>query len=38
MKKYVCKVCGYEVEFDGEIPADYVCPICSVGSEEFEEV
>ena len=40
--KYVCKVCGYvydeEVEgkaFD-ELGEDYVCPLCGVGTDEFE--
>lgn len=37
MTKWVCKVCGYEYEGD-ELPADYVCPICSVGPDQFEKV
>jgi len=37
MTKWVCKVCGYEYEGD-ELPADYVCPVCGVGPEEFEKV
>ena len=36
-KKYKCTVCGYIYEGD-ELPADYVCPICGVGTELFEEV
>lgn len=35
MKKFICKVCGYVHE--GDEPCD-VCPICGVGSDEFEEV
>ena len=35
MKKWRCKVCGYEVIAD-EPPA--VCPVCGVPAEEFEEV
>ena len=44
MKKYVCTVCGYvydEAENDGvkfeEWPEDYVCPLCGVGKDMFEE-
>lgn len=33
MKKWICKVCGYE--HIGEAPPD-VCPVCGVGPEEFE--
>jgi len=33
-KKYICTVCGYEHE--GELPADYECPLCGVGPELFE--
>ncbi len=36
-KKFRCTLCGYEYEGD-ELPADYVCPICGVGPELFEEV
>ena len=35
MKKWRCKVCGYEVIAD-EPPA--VCPVCGVPAEEFEEI
>lgn len=38
MAKYVCTVCGYEEEFNGEIPEDYTCPLCGVGIDEFEKV
>ncbi len=44
MKKYVCTVCGYVYdpdEFDGvafeDQPDDFVCPLCGVGKEDFEE-
>ena len=33
MKKYVCQVCGYVHE--GELPEDYVCPICGVDKSLF---
>lgn len=30
--KFVCVVCGFEVEVDTpELPEDYVCPVCGVG-------
>lgn len=36
-KKFICKICGYV--FEGEsLPADFVCPICKRGAEDFEEV
>ena len=37
MKKYRCKLCGYEVEME-EMPIDYKCPICGVSASMFEEV
>jgi rubredoxin len=45
MKKYECVVCGYiydpaeneNVEFSA-LPEDYVCPVCGVGKDQFEEV
>ena len=36
MKKYVCTVCGYEHEAEN-LPEDFVCPLCGVGAELFEE-
>ena len=36
MKKYRCKICGYIHE--GEMDEDFVCPLCGVGKELFEEV
>lgn len=35
-KKFVCKVCGYVHEADS-LPADFVCPLCKRGAEDFEE-
>ena len=32
-----CKVCDYVYEGD-ELPEDYVCPLCDVGPEYFEEI
>ena len=44
MKKYVCDVCGYvydpadndNVAFE-DLPEDWVCPLCGVGKDMFEE-
>ena len=34
---WVCKICGYVHE--GEtLPADYVCPLCKHGPEDFERI
>lgn len=37
MKKYKCSVCGYIHEAD-TLEKDFVCPICKVGAEMFEEL
>ncbi len=34
---YVCKVCGYVYEGE-ELPADFVCPLCKHGAEDFEPI
>ena len=44
MEKWVCTVCGYvydpaennNVAFE-DLPDDYVCPLCSVGRDQFEK-
>lgn len=36
MKKYVCSVCNYVYEAE-ELPEDYVCPLCGVGADMFQE-
>ena len=36
-KRYVCKICGYVYEGE-QLPADFVCPICKRGAEDFEEI
>ena len=33
-KGYVCKICGYIHE--GELPDDFVCPLCKHGPADFE--
>ena len=48
MAKYVCTVCGYvydEAPDEGiaagtkwaDVPDDFVCPLCGVGKDMFEE-
>jgi flavin reductase (DIM6/NTAB) family NADH-FMN oxidoreductase RutF len=34
-KGYVCKICGYVYEGD-PLPADFICPLCKHGAEDFE--
>ncbi|MFR8547312.1 MAG: flavin reductase [Lachnospiraceae bacterium] len=34
---YVCKICGFIYEGD-ELPADYICPLCKHGVEDFEKL
>ncbi len=36
-KGFVCKICGYVYEGD-TLPADYICPLCKHGAEDFEEL
>ncbi len=35
MKEYVCSVCGYVYKTEGELPEDFVCPICGAGKDAF---
>jgi len=42
-KKYVCKICGwvYDPEENNgvafeDLPADWICPACGVGKDDFE--
>ncbi|MGN1095687.1 MAG: flavin reductase [Eubacteriales bacterium] len=34
-KGFVCKICGYIYEGD-VLPADFICPLCKHGAEDFE--
>ncbi len=34
-KGFVCKICGYVYEGES-LPADYICPLCKHGAEDFE--
>ncbi|MDO5120213.1 MAG: NADH peroxidase, partial [Coriobacteriales bacterium] len=37
--KFVCPVCGYVEEIDGdELPADYKCPICKCPGAKFNKM
>ncbi len=36
MKKYLCTVCGFI--YEGELPEDYMCPVCNVPASMFEEI
>lgn len=36
-KGFVCKICGYIYEGD-TLPADFICPICKHGAEDFEPI
>ncbi len=35
MKEYVCTVCGYVHKTEGELPENFVCPICGAGKDAF---
>ncbi len=35
MKEYICTVCGYVHKTEGELPDDFICPICGAGKEAF---
>ena len=36
VKGYVCTICGYVHE--GELPEDFVCPLCKHGASDFVEI
>ena len=36
-KGFVCKVCGWVYEGE-ELPADFICPLCKHGAEDFEKI
>ena len=34
---WVCKICGYVCEGE-DLPADFICPLCKHGAEDFEKL
>ncbi|MDR1687995.1 MAG: flavin reductase [Clostridiales bacterium] len=36
-KGFVCKICGYVYEGDS-LPADFICPLCKHGAQDFSPV
>ncbi len=37
MKEYVCTICGYVHQTEGELPDDFKCPLCGAGKDAFRE-
>lgn len=35
-ERWRCTICGYI--YEGPLPADFVCPLCGVGAENFERI
>ena len=38
MRRFKCDICGYEVETEGDLPADFVCPVCGFDRSHFKEI
>lgn len=38
LRKFKCKICGYVYETDGDLPADFKCPLCGAPASMFEEI
>jgi flavin reductase (DIM6/NTAB) family NADH-FMN oxidoreductase RutF/rubredoxin len=36
-KRWICPICGYVYEGEGQPPADYLCPLCKHPGSEFVE-
>ncbi len=36
-KRWICPICGYVYEGEGQPPADYLCPLCKHPGSEFIE-
>ena len=34
--RYICNVCGYV--YEGELPEDFICPICKHGEADFRRL
>lgn len=37
-RRYECDICGFEIEVDGELPDDYICPVCGADRSHFHEI
>ncbi|MDR2581176.1 MAG: flavin reductase [Fibromonadaceae bacterium] len=35
-KIYVCKICGHTEEANGDLPDDFICPLCKHSKEDME--
>lgn len=38
IRRFKCDVCGYEVESENNLPADFVCPVCGFDRSHFIEI
>lgn len=38
VRRFRCDVCGYVVESENDLPADFVCPVCGVDRSHFIEI
>lgn len=38
IRRFKCDICGYEVESESDLPADFVCPLCGVDRSHFKEI
>lgn len=34
---YICELCGYEYETEGELAEDFICPLCGATKEQFRK-
>lgn len=37
-RRFKCDICGYEVETENDLPADFVCPVCGFDRSHFIEI
>lgn len=37
-RRFKCDICGYEVESNEDLPADFVCPVCGFDRSHFKEI
>lgn len=38
MRRFQCDICGYIVETETDLPADFVCPMCGFDRTHFHEI